>query len=241
MAQIVAKHLHLPMDLIVPEKKGSASLSLPSTCLPCQHSLSPYSDFTPHLPIPAFSPHSPDQSKDPPAGVNDLGEGYWSPRFLQRGSSHYGWTDASPAAVHRVHNAEHKEAESTAAHYRGSLPPLYLQGKTVILVDEALIAPSSIASVLFRLHVLGAEGIVIAVSVGSLPAINEVRPKVEDVTCLCQRADCHDVEQRFEELQLVTEEEVMQCMQEEGERRRKGAFINQLEPMIAGGELVETD
>ena len=167
--------------------------------------------------------------------MNDLGEGYWSPRFLQRGSSHYGWTEASPAAVHRAHNAEHEKADSRAAHYRGSLSPLQLQGKTVLLVDEALIELSSITSVLFRLDVLGAEGIVIAVSVGSLVVIDQVRLKVKEVICLCQRADCHDIEQRFEELQPVTEEEVMLCMQEEGERRKKGT-IRQAEPIVAGEE-----
>jgi hypothetical protein len=42
---------------------------------------------------------------------------------------------------------------------------------------------------------------------------------VRDVVCLCQRAGCHDVAQRFKELRPVSEEEVVQCMKEEGERR----------------------
>ena len=46
MAQIVAQHLHLPMDLIVPEKRGSASFILTDT---------PVGESTTCLPSPANS------------------------------------------------------------------------------------------------------------------------------------------------------------------------------------------
>jgi putative phosphoribosyl transferase len=150
-----------------------------------------------------------------------MGEGYWNPRYLQHGSSHYGWTDASPAAVQRVHEAERTESFSTAAMYRGSLPPLQLQGKTVLLVDEALITSSSLNSVLLHLRDVGAENVVIVVSVGSLLAIDEIRPEVKEVLCLCERPGCHDFQQRFGDLQLVSEEEVLRCMNDEGERRKR--------------------
>ena len=124
--------------------------------------------------------------------------------------------------MHRVQDDEHKEAESSATLYRGSLPPLDLHGKTVLLVDEALIDPSPLASTVLRLRALGAQSVVIAVPVGSLLAIEKVRPVVQEVVCLCQRAACHDLGQRFGELQLVSEEAVVHCMKEEGEEEGAG-------------------
>ena len=61
---------------------------------------------------------------------------YWNPEFESH-PQRYGLTPQS-AAVQRVVEAEKTEAERRKREYRGHMPGLQLQGKTVILVDDGV-------------------------------------------------------------------------------------------------------
>jgi putative phosphoribosyl transferase len=68
--------------------------------------------------------------------LTEFGEVYWNPEFESH-PQRYGLSPQS-RAVQRVVEAEKKEAERRKRVYRGHMPGLQLQGKTVILVDDGV-------------------------------------------------------------------------------------------------------
>ena len=149
----------------------------------------------------------------------DSGEVYWNRDFLERGSSHYGYTQQSPEVL-RVLEREKREAERRRRVYRGELPPLQAAGKTVIVVDDGIATGATMRAALLSLAHLGAPHIVAAVPVGSPRTIRELRALASDVVCLLQPSNFAAVGQHYEHFEQTEDAEVRDCMRREAERRR---------------------
>jgi putative phosphoribosyl transferase len=86
--------------------------------------------------------------------------------------------------VQRVIARERAELERRERLYRAGLPPLRLSGRTAILVDDGLATGSTMLAAVQFARKRQAKRIVLAVPIGSVQAVENLREKVEECVCL---------------------------------------------------------
>lgn len=86
--------------------------------------------------------------------------------------------------VREAAEREEKELRRREAAYRAGRPPLDLQGRTVIVVDDGLATGSTMRAALRAVKSRGPASVVLAVPVGAAAAIEELRHEVDELVCL---------------------------------------------------------
>jgi len=89
----------------------------------------------------------------------------------------------SSAVVEHVTIREQREIQRRERLYRGNLPPLPIEGRTVILVDDGLATGASMLAAVQALRAQQPKRIIVAVPVASKEACEEFRQHVDDVVC----------------------------------------------------------
>lgn len=79
---------------------------------------------------------------------------------------------------------ELEEVERRAQIYRGDRPPLNLDGKLVILVDDGLATGATMKAAIAAVRAQHASTILVAVPVGAEESCAEVRPLVDELICI---------------------------------------------------------
>lgn len=85
--------------------------------------------------------------------------------------------------IEAVAERELAELERRERLYRGNRPPLELQGRTVIVVDDGLATGASMRAAVEALKKLSPARVVVAVPVGSAETCASFRELVDDVVC----------------------------------------------------------
>lgn len=68
--------------------------------------------------------------------------------------------------------------------YRGTRPPLQLQGRTAVLVDDGAATGATARAAIRAARALGAARVLVAVPVASPEALDELRAEADEVVCL---------------------------------------------------------
>ncbi|MGB9465235.1 MAG: phosphoribosyltransferase [Candidatus Acidiferrum sp.] len=111
--------------------------------------------------------------------------------------------------IEMVTQAETTELARRERIYRGGRPPLDLQGKTVILVDDGIATGSSLRAGVRALRQLQPAAIVIAAPVAPRASINRLKSEVDDVVCVAVPETFYGVGQFYEDFSQVADEEVI--------------------------------
>jgi putative phosphoribosyl transferase len=82
-----------------------------------------------------------------------------------------------------VTNREQQELERRAHLYRGNRPPLEIEGRTIILVDDGLATGASMRAAVQALQQLHPAKIIVAVPVAALATYKEFCQLVDEVVC----------------------------------------------------------
>jgi putative phosphoribosyl transferase len=90
----------------------------------------------------------------------------------------------SEAQVAEIVEREQAEVARREALYRGGRPPLALQGKTAILVDDGLATGATMLASVRYVRTLRPRGVIVAVPVGSEDGCVLVRSEVDQLICL---------------------------------------------------------
>ncbi|MEY3733931.1 MAG: hypothetical protein RL347_1290 [Actinomycetota bacterium] len=90
----------------------------------------------------------------------------------------------TPAEVRRLTRAHASAFDARVRHYRGHLPRIALDGKTVIIVDDGLATGSTAHAAVRSARRAGANKVVLAVPVGSRSAVDRVAPLVDEIVCV---------------------------------------------------------
>jgi putative phosphoribosyl transferase len=115
-----------------------------------------------------------------------------------------------------VEQAERRELERRAARYRGDRPPLDLDGRTAIIVDDGM-ATGSTASVACRVARRSAAAhVVMAVPVSSRQAVAQVREVADEVVCPLVPHPFHAVGAWYDDFTQTTDEEVVRLLARPG-------------------------
>ncbi|UCC65624.1 MAG: phosphoribosyltransferase [Anaerolineae bacterium] len=79
----------------------------------------------------------------------------------------------------------HRQMET----YRGKRPPLDMEGKTAILVDDGLASGFTMLAAVRAVRCYAPARVVVAVPVSPFSAVDRLAPQVDDLVCLVERDD----------------------------------------------------
>jgi putative phosphoribosyl transferase len=77
-----------------------------------------------------------------------------------------------------------KELDERAGRYRGGAPPVSLEGRTAVVVDDGLATGSTARAAVRAIRARGARRVVLAVPVGAKETVEALRREADDVVCV---------------------------------------------------------
>jgi len=107
---------------------------------------------------------------------------------------------------------ETKEMHRRIKLYRGDLPPLDLNGKTVIIVDDGLATGVTAGAAVLAIKQMTPEKIILAVPVSPPDTAEKFREEVDEFICLQEPHDFYAVGQYYYDFDQVTDDEVISLL-----------------------------
>ncbi len=129
----------------------------------------------------------------------------------------------SDQEVERITARQRQELNRRESVYRGGLPPLHPEGKTIILVDDGIATGASTLAAITALRELKPARIVLAAPVAPASTYKRLRGKVEDLVCLHTPEAFFAIGQFYEDFSQVSDEEVTSLLQLNAEQRAYAA------------------
>lgn len=117
------------------------------------------------------------------------------------------------AAIDRVTEREQKEIARREALYREGRPPLPVENRTVVLVDDGLATGATMLAATHAVRAQGPERIIVAVPVASPEACDEFRAHVDQVICAETPENFQAVGVWYENFFQTTDEEVRELLE----------------------------
>ena len=109
---------------------------------------------------------------------------------------------------------ELRELERREAAYRAGRPPLDLEGKTVILVDDGLATGATMRAAALALRKYRPARVVVAVPVASAEMCDEFRADVDEIVCALTPSPFHAVGLWYDDFSQTSDEEVRELLRD---------------------------
>ena len=120
----------------------------------------------------------------------------------------------SEREIEPIVERERGEVERRERAYRGDRPPLELQGRTAILVDDGLATGASMRAAALAVRRLRPRAVVVAVPVAAEETCAEFRDDVDEVVCFFTPELFYAVGIWYEDFEQTSDEEVRELLQE---------------------------
>lgn len=108
-----------------------------------------------------------------------------------------------------VEYTERQELELRVRRFRGGRPPLSLERRTVIIVDDGIATGSTARAACQLARARGAQRVILAVPVASATTLEQLRPEVDELVCLKSPRWAGSVGQSYDEFSQVSDEQVV--------------------------------
>jgi len=122
--------------------------------------------------------------------------------------------------IHDVSAAAGKELESRKNSYRGGRPPLDLEGKTVILVDDGIATGCSVLAAIAAARRKGAARVVVAVPVAPAFGCSAIRMEADEFISVEEPELFLAVSQWYRDFTQVSDEDVQRLLASESSMAR---------------------
>ena len=131
------------------------------------------------------------------------------------------WRSAgiSDLEIELIAAKERQELDRRERVYRGGRPPLNLEGKTVILVDDGIATGASTRAAIIALRQLKPASIVLAAPIAPASTCRRLRREVDDLICLDTPETFYAIGEFYEDFSQVSDEEVTTLLQRNVEQR----------------------
>jgi predicted phosphoribosyltransferase len=126
------------------------------------------------------------------------------------------WYRPSASAIEAVIRAEHAELERRERAYRDGRPPLPIEGRTVILVDDGLATGSTMRAAVQAVRRLRPARVVVAVPVGARETCEALRKIADEVVCALVPEPFSAVGLWYIDFSQTTDDEVRQLLSSQG-------------------------
>ncbi len=117
-----------------------------------------------------------------------------------------------PRDIELVTEREAKELKRREHAYRGRRPPLDVEGRTVVLVDDGIATGSGMRAAIDALHQMKPAQIVVAVPVAPASTCDRLRGEVDELICLATPDPFYGVGQFYYDFSQVSDEEVNEML-----------------------------
>ena len=117
------------------------------------------------------------------------------------------------AQIESVAEREEREAARRERVFRSGRPPLELEGRTVILIDDGLATGSTMFAAVEAVRAKGAKRIVAAVPVAPPQTYERLAAKVDEIVCLSTPPDFYAVGQWYDSFTQVEDDEVVKLLE----------------------------
>ena len=135
------------------------------------------------------------------------------------------WYRPSAAAVEAVSRAEQAELERREHAYRDDRPPVPIEGRTVILVDDGLATGSTMRAAVLAVRRLRPARVIVAVPVGAHETCQALRKIADEVVCALMPQPFSAVGLWYTDFSQTTDNEVRDLLaaQSAGDGRKRSA------------------
>lgn len=123
--------------------------------------------------------------------------------------------------VESVAKQEAKELERQERLYRNGRPPLVLEGKTVILIDDGLATGATMRAAVAAIREQNPKQIIIAVPVATPSMCREMENEVEEIICVKTPEPFISVGTWYDDFSQTTDEEVTELLSR-AEKKQQG-------------------
>jgi putative phosphoribosyl transferase len=122
-----------------------------------------------------------------------------------------------PSVIEAVAEREERELKRRERSYRGNRPPLDVQERTVVVVDDGLATGSTMRAAVRALRKMRPRSIIVAVPVAAPSTCDELRTDVDQLICLRMPEPFEAVGLWYRDFSQTTDEEVHALLDREGE------------------------
>jgi predicted phosphoribosyltransferase len=118
-----------------------------------------------------------------------------------------------PTVIVETAERERRELERRERLFRRNRPPVELQGKTVLLIDDGLATGATMRAAVRALVERRPKRVVVAVPVGASTTCAELAGEVDEVVCLRALEPFFAVGAWYEHFGQISDEEVRDCLE----------------------------
>ena len=119
----------------------------------------------------------------------------------------------SPAQIEQISQETRATLEERARLYRGDRPPISVQGRTVILVDDGIATGASVYAAIHALRQMKPKKLIVAVPVAPISTINwlrsSLRPDIDELVVANSPEYFYAVGQFYDHFSQTSDEEVV--------------------------------
>jgi len=137
--------------------------------------------------------------------VTETGEGIFNEDLLAA-------LGVTNSYLQNIINKEKQVAQQRAKLYRNGRPPLNLENKITILIDDGLATGATMKAALATAKALGAAKIVVAIPVAPVDTLEEIRSMVDEVKCLQAPYPFHAVGAFYTDFSQTEDDEVIKLL-----------------------------
>ena len=118
----------------------------------------------------------------------------------------------SPETIQRVAEREQEELERRELLYRSGRPPVPVEGRTAIVVDDGMATGSTMKAAVAALRATGPSRIVVAVPTAAGPSCRDLRREADEVVCSITPEPFHAVGLWYDDFSQTTDGEIRRLL-----------------------------
>lgn len=118
-----------------------------------------------------------------------------------------------PDAMQRVVDMERTELQRRERLYRGPRPPIEVEDKTVVIVDDGIATGSTVRAALRALEARGAARTIVAAPVAARETVESLRLDADRVECLLTPDDLLAIGYWYQDFSPVRDSEVLRLLE----------------------------
>lgn len=122
------------------------------------------------------------------------------------------WLGISSKTIDEVAAKELRELQRRDHAYRGDRPPLDVQNRTVILIDDGIATGSTMRAAIAILRQQQPKRIVVAVPVAPSEVCRELQPEADEIVCLLTPESLHAIGIWYDNFSQTTDEQVRELL-----------------------------